>query len=106
MQEHSEAFEKLSNSHPTAKELLSELVKMVMVVPFSDKVAPAPPPEIQEVEVIEEEPAEKISESTDVSTGTRIFQYSGNLKDFSTICPVFHLCGANFPLGVTGIGVL
>ena len=52
-------FSKFSDHYPTAKELLSELVKMVMVVPFSDKVVAAQPEDTAEpdVMVIEEEAA-------------------------------------------------
>jgi hypothetical protein len=60
LQEHSQVFEKQSVHYATAKELVAEMVKMVMVVPFSDKVMPVPPPQPEsgggnaDVEVIAE----------------------------------------------------
>ncbi len=40
-QEHGELFSAYSEHHPAKKDLLTELLKMVMVVPFADKVVPA-----------------------------------------------------------------
>jgi hypothetical protein len=40
-QEHGELFSTYSEHHPAKKDLLTELLKMVMVVPFADKVVPA-----------------------------------------------------------------
>lgn len=58
-------FEKQSGHFASPKEFLSELVKMVMVVPFSDKVLPAPDTTATEpeVEMIEDKAEEEKNNS-------------------------------------------
>jgi hypothetical protein len=68
LQDHGQIFEKQSVHYPSTKDLISEIVKMVMVVPFSDKVMPVPQPDTSQpdVEVIEE-PSNKKDDKAAVS---------------------------------------
>jgi len=64
-------FTSYSEHHPAKKDLLAELLKMVMVVPFSDKVVPAPsPPPPDIVEILPTSPAKTADKEPTVSKFT------------------------------------
>ncbi len=89
--------------HPAKKDLVAELVKMVMVCPFSDKVEPAPPSESPPVvELVEDAPADAKPEAEAVSIAIQILNFIYQYVLMST--GIYKQIGENHPPPPRAVG--